>query len=99
MSFHVRHKDREITDADALKKVMKSTRYVTIALCIDNDSYLVSLSHGCDEARHCLYFHFADEGKKLAYSKLNNKVWGQLVLDNGFTDATKLTPTSTLGAK
>jgi nitroimidazol reductase NimA-like FMN-containing flavoprotein (pyridoxamine 5'-phosphate oxidase superfamily) len=86
MSFHVRHKDREITDADALKKVMKSTKYVIIALCIDNDSYLVSLSHGCDEARHLLYFHFTDEGKKLAYLKLNSKVWGQLVLDNGFTD-------------
>jgi nitroimidazol reductase NimA-like FMN-containing flavoprotein (pyridoxamine 5'-phosphate oxidase superfamily) len=46
----------------------------------------VSLSHGCDEARYCLYFHFADEGKKLAYLKLNSKVWGQSVLDNGVTD-------------
>lgn len=86
MPFHVRLKDREITDADALKKVLKSTKYVTIALCMDNEPYLVSLSHGYDEARNCLYFHCADEGKKIVYLKANSKVWGQAVLDYGVTD-------------
>jgi hypothetical protein len=50
MPFHVRRKDREITDADALKKILKSTKYVFIALCMSNEPYLVSLSHGYDEA-------------------------------------------------
>jgi nitroimidazol reductase NimA-like FMN-containing flavoprotein (pyridoxamine 5'-phosphate oxidase superfamily) len=86
MSFHVRRKDREITDADALKKVLKSTKYVTVALCMNNEPYLVSLSHGYDEAANCLYFHSADEGKKLVYIKANSKVWGQAVLDYGVTD-------------
>ena len=86
MSFHVRRKDREITDSAELKKVLKSTKYVTIALCMDNEPYLVSLSHGYDEARHCLYFHCAPEGKKLAYLKANNSVWGQALLDYGVTD-------------
>jgi hypothetical protein len=51
-----------------------------------DEPYLVSLSHGYDETRSCLYFHCADEGKKLVYLKSNSKVWGQAVLDYGVTD-------------
>lgn len=86
MPFHVRRKDREITDPQTLKKVLKTTKYVTIALCMDNEPYLVSLSHGYDETRNCIYFHCADEGKKLVYIKANNNVWGQAVQDYGVTD-------------
>jgi nitroimidazol reductase NimA-like FMN-containing flavoprotein (pyridoxamine 5'-phosphate oxidase superfamily) len=86
MSFHVRRKDREITDSDALRKVLKSTKYITVALCMDHEPYLVSLSHGFDEKRNCIYFHCASEGKKLVYAKSNNKVWGQVVQDYGVTD-------------
>lgn len=86
MSFHVRRKDREITASGALKKVLKATKYVTIALCMDDEPYLVSLSHGYDEARNCLYFHCADEGKKLVYLEANSTVWGQAVEDYGVTD-------------
>jgi len=69
-----------------MRKVLKNTKYVTVALCMDNEPYLVSLSHGYDEAKHCLYFHCANEGKKLVYAKSNNKVWGQTVMDYGVTD-------------
>jgi uncharacterized protein len=86
MLFHVRRKDREITGFDALKEVLKSTKYVTVALCMDNEPYLISLSHGYDEIRHCLYFHCADEGKKIVYLKSNSRVWGQAVQDYGVTD-------------
>jgi nitroimidazol reductase NimA-like FMN-containing flavoprotein (pyridoxamine 5'-phosphate oxidase superfamily) len=86
MSFHVRRKDREIRNPEELRQVLKSTKYVTVALCMDNEPYLVSLSHGYDEAKNCLYFHCAPEGKKLVYQKANNKVWGQAVLDYGVTD-------------
>jgi uncharacterized protein len=81
MSFHVRRKDREITDVEELKQVLKATKYVTLALCMDNEPYLVSLSHGYDQAKNCLYFHCAPEGKKLVYAQANSKVWGQAVLD------------------
>ena len=86
MSFHVRRKDREITNLEILRKVLKSTKYITIALCMDNEPYLVSLSHGYDEKQNCIYFHCANEGKKLVYVKSNNKVWGQAVQDYGVTD-------------
>jgi len=86
MSFHVRRKDREVTDIAELKKILKSTKYITIALCMDNEPYLVSLSHGYDEKSNCLYFHCANEGKKLVYMKANNNIWGQAVQDYGVTD-------------
>ena len=86
MSFHVRRKDREIIDYAVLKEVLQSTKYVTVALCMGDEPYLVSLSHGYDEACNCLYFHCSDEGKKLVYLKANSKVWGQAVEDYGVTD-------------
>jgi nitroimidazol reductase NimA-like FMN-containing flavoprotein (pyridoxamine 5'-phosphate oxidase superfamily) len=86
MSFHVRRKDREITDPAEMRQVLKATKYVTVALCMNNEPYLISLSHGYDEAKNCLYFHCAPEGKKLIYAKANNRVWGQAVLDFGVTD-------------
>jgi uncharacterized protein len=86
MSFHVRRKDREITDIATLKQILKTTNYITIALCKDNEPYLVSLSHGYDETKNCLYFHCAPEGRKIEYIKTNNKVWGQAMLDYGVTN-------------
>jgi uncharacterized protein len=86
MAFHVRRKDREITDPEEIKQVLKTTKFVTVALCRDNEPYLVSLSLGYDAERNCLYFHCAPEGKKLVYAAQNNRVWGQAVLDYGVTD-------------
>jgi uncharacterized protein len=85
MSFHVRRKDREITQSSEMLQVLKNTKYVTIALCMEGEPYLVALSHGYDQTRNCLYFHCASEGKKLIYAKANPKVWGQAVLDFGVT--------------
>ena len=86
MSFHVRRKEREITDPEEMRQVLKTTKYVTVALCMNNEPYLVPLSHGYDQAKNCIYFHCAQEGKKLVYAKANNHVWGQAVLDFGVTD-------------
>ena len=86
MSFHVRRKDREITNPETLREVLKSTKYVTIALCMNNEPYLVALSHGYDEKHNCLYFHCANEGKKLTYATANNKTWGQAVQDYGVAE-------------
>ena len=84
MRYHVRRKDKEITDEAAMKSILKTTQYVTIAMARDNRPYLVSLSHGYDEENHCVYFHCAREGKKLDYLKGNSSVWGQAVIDGGY---------------
>ena len=69
-----------------MQQVLKATKYVTVAFCMKDEPYLVSVSHGYDQAKNCLYFHCAPEGKKLVYAKANNRVWGQAVLDYGVTD-------------
>ncbi len=108
--FHVRRKDREITEPAEIRDVLKTAKYVTIALCMNNEPYLVSLSHGYDEDRDCIYFHCAPEGKKLVFAQANCKVWGQALLDYGVTDecdyaytsvhfAGKMVPLSDLGEK
>ncbi len=81
MSFHVRRKDREITDPAEMRKILRSADCVTIALSMNDEPYLVSLSPGYDEKRNCIYFHCAPDGKKIAYMKANNKVWGQAVVN------------------
>jgi nitroimidazol reductase NimA-like FMN-containing flavoprotein (pyridoxamine 5'-phosphate oxidase superfamily) len=82
----MRRKELEITDPNKLKKILKKAKYVTIALSMDNQPYLVSLSHGYDEAHNCIYFHCAKEGKKIDYLKSNNVVWGQALLDGGYQE-------------
>jgi uncharacterized protein len=84
MSYHVKRKDLEITDEKHLKKILKETTYVTLALSMNNQPYLVSLSHGYDEKRNRIYFHCATEGKKLHYFKANPTIWGQAMLDHGY---------------
>ncbi|MFB0557767.1 MAG: pyridoxamine 5'-phosphate oxidase family protein [Candidatus Bathyarchaeia archaeon] len=85
MKYHMRRKDKEIADEVAMKKILKSTQYVTIAMCKEDQPYLVSLSHGYDEERNCIYFHCANEGKKLDYLRANRRVWGQAVIDRGYS--------------
>src|SRR5512147_2695786 len=86
MSFHVRRKEREITDQDEMRQVLKNTKYVTVALCMNNEPYLVALNHGYDQTKNCLYFHCAPEGKRLIYAKANSNVWRQSIMDFGVTE-------------
>jgi nitroimidazol reductase NimA-like FMN-containing flavoprotein (pyridoxamine 5'-phosphate oxidase superfamily) len=91
MTFHVRRADKEITEERLLKKILRNSTYITIALSNRNQPYLVSLSHGYDKERNCLYFHCAREGKKLRYLKSNNVVWGQALLDYGYSEGSECT--------
>ena len=84
MKYHLRRQDKEIKDPLLIKKILKQTKYVTIAMCKDNHPYLVTLNHGYDEENNCIYFHCAKEGKKLDYLKANDTVWGQALLDYGY---------------
>jgi hypothetical protein len=86
MEYHLRRSDKEIKDLDEMKRILKSTMYVTIALSKDNEPYLVTLSHGYDSKRNCIYFHCAKEGKKIDYLNANNKVWGQVFIDLGYVE-------------
>jgi nitroimidazol reductase NimA-like FMN-containing flavoprotein (pyridoxamine 5'-phosphate oxidase superfamily) len=84
MSFHLRRTDKQITDSEKMRVILESSKFVTIAMCMDNSPYLVTLSYGYDRKRNCIYFHCAKEGKKIEFLKVNNKVWGQALNDLGY---------------
>lgn len=80
----IRRKEKAITDLEIMKKILQTSEHVTLALCADNEPYLVTLSHGYDPEQHCLFFHCAQEGKKIEILKKNNIVWGQVLIDKGY---------------
>ena len=84
--YHLRRHDKEITEKAILEKILKLTKFVTIATCLDNEPYLVSLSHDYDSKAGCIYFHSASSGKKLDYMKANPRVWGQALIDYGYDE-------------
>lgn len=86
MNYHMRRMDRAIKDRKTMEKVLKEARYVTLALSKDNSPYLVSLSSFYDHDAECIYFHCAQEGRKLDYMRANPSVWGQAILDRGYLD-------------
>ena len=80
----IRRKEKEISDKNEMLAILENARYITIAMCVDNEPYLVTLSHGYDRERNCIYFHSAREGKKIDILKEQNKVWGQALMDKGY---------------
>jgi nitroimidazol reductase NimA-like FMN-containing flavoprotein (pyridoxamine 5'-phosphate oxidase superfamily) len=86
MRYHMRRADKEFTEPGKLRGVLKETCYMTLAMARDGEPYLVSLSHGYDEERNCLYFHCASEGKKLDIMRANPVVWGQVMVDHGYVE-------------
>lgn len=80
----IRRKDKEITDVEEIKSILKKTQYVTLAMSHNDEPYLVTLSHGYDQDRNCVYFHCASEGKKVNILRANNLIWGQALIDKGY---------------
>lgn len=80
----MRRKEKAITDIDEMKKIITQAEHVTFALCKDNEPYLVTVSHGYNPAKNCIYFHCATTGKKIDILKENNVVWGQALIDKGY---------------
>jgi nitroimidazol reductase NimA-like FMN-containing flavoprotein (pyridoxamine 5'-phosphate oxidase superfamily) len=82
----IRRKEKAIKDLDEIKDILIKTKYVTIAMSKSNSPYLVTLSHGYDRDKNCIYFHCASEGKKIEYLSDNNIIWGQAIDDLGYLD-------------
>ncbi|UCG02587.1 MAG: pyridoxamine 5'-phosphate oxidase family protein [Candidatus Heimdallarchaeota archaeon] len=80
----IRRKEKAITDKKELKQILQQAQYITIAMCMNNHPYLVTLSHGYDPEEEVLFFHCASEGKKIDYLSSNDVVWGQAIIDHGY---------------
>ena len=82
--YHMHKKEREITDRDVLVDILNEGQYVVIAMCRENEPYIVTLSYGYDREAHALYFHTALEGLKLDLIEQNPRVCGTVIEDRGY---------------
>ena len=80
----IRRKEKAVDDQGEQRRILEQAQYITIAMCQQNEPYLVTLSHGYDKEKNILYFHCASEGKKIDILRKNNIVWGQALLDQGY---------------
>ncbi len=80
----IRRKEKAIIDKAEMETILLQTKYVTIAMCDGAEPYLVTLSHGYDSENSCLYFHCAQEGKKIDILQKNDRIWGQALADYGY---------------
>ena len=82
--YHPRRMEKNMPSRADQFAVIRGQSFLTIALCKDNEPYLVSLNYGFDEAAMCFYVHCANEGRKLDFLRANPRVWGQVVEDRGY---------------
>ncbi|MHA1213286.1 MAG: pyridoxamine 5'-phosphate oxidase family protein [Candidatus Heimdallarchaeota archaeon] len=80
----IRRKEKAIESIDEMKAIIQQAIHVTFAMCANNEPYLVTVNHGYDAEKNCIYFHCAGEGKKIDILKENDVVWGQAMQDDGY---------------
>jgi len=81
MTYHLRRQDREIADPVLLEQIIRQQRYAVIALCRDNEPYVVTLDYGYDAQNRVLYFHCAKEGKKIDFIKANSAACATIIAE------------------
>ncbi len=84
LNYHMRKKEREITDKNKIAQIIKQGKYVTISMCRMNEPYITTLSYGFDEEQNSLYIHSANMGLKLDIIKENPNVCGTIIEDLGY---------------
>jgi len=82
----IRRKEKEIQDKDEMVAIIEAAQFITVAMSLDNEPYLATLSHGYDRENNCIYFHCAQNGKKVDILRKNNVIWGQALADHGYAD-------------
>ncbi len=82
--IHMQKKEREITDREEMNEVLKNGKYAMIAMCRDNEPYVVTLSYGFDSQKNVLYLHSAAKGLKLTIIKDNPAVCATVIEDLGY---------------
>jgi nitroimidazol reductase NimA-like FMN-containing flavoprotein (pyridoxamine 5'-phosphate oxidase superfamily) len=82
----MRKKEQSIDDEEELVSILRGAKHVTIAMCSDGEPYLVTVNHGYDVENRAVFFHCAQEGKKVDIMKSNPVVWGQALDDRGYVE-------------
>lgn len=84
MKYHMRRNDRQIEDGSVLESILRRGKYAVLALCRQDESYIVTLSYGYDHSSRTLYFHCAKEGLKAEFVRENPNVCATIIEDGGY---------------
>jgi nitroimidazol reductase NimA-like FMN-containing flavoprotein (pyridoxamine 5'-phosphate oxidase superfamily) len=84
--YHLRRKEKTLRNEGQRDAILSAARYITVAMCRNDEPYLVNLTHGYDRERRCFYFHCAAGGRKIDILRENPRVWGQALEDLGYVD-------------
>lgn len=83
-SYHLRLMENAMPGwADQLA-VIRGQQFVTLAMCKDNQPYMVALNYVFIEEEKSFYVHCAAAGRKIDYLTANPRVWGMIVENNGY---------------
>ncbi len=83
----MRRKDREIKDKTEIERIIKKALVCRVALSDGNSPYVFPVCFGFKDG--CLYFHSAQEGKKIEILKKNNKVCFEMDIDTELVEGEK----------
>ena len=76
-SFHLRRKDKEVTDPKEIERIISEGRTCHLAMVDNGKPYVVPVTFGYDG--RALYFHSALEGRKVETLKKNPHVCFNIV--------------------
>ncbi len=82
--YHMNRKDKEITEQSVLTEILSRGKFTSIAMCRENEPYLVTLNYGYNQKRNALYFHCALKGLKLDSIRANPRVCATVIEDRGY---------------
>ena len=86
----MRRKDREIENINDIETIIAKADVCRIAMIDGDEPYIVALNFGYKSGNPaCLYFHCANEGRKINIIKKNNKVCFQMDIDHELITAEK----------
>ena len=83
-SYHLRRKEKTISDDSELQRLLQEGKYIILGFCRNDEPYVVTMNYGFDSERNALYFHCAKEGFKLDLIKKNPRVCGTVIEDLGY---------------
>jgi len=89
----LRRDDREITDKAAIEAILNRAGVGRLGLAVDNLPYVVPLNYVYHNG--AIYFHCADEGRKIDMLQANLQVCFEVDEDYGIVRSNKPTPHST----
>lgn len=76
-------KDREVSDMDMIKKIISKSDVCRISFADHNMPYIVTMNFGySEEGNGILWFHCANDGRKIEMIRKNNYVCFQMDTDH-----------------